>query len=61
MADTYMKALLNLEILRSAANANAHQTNVRFSKQGGGLPQRPIRLVGRQGLELWPRRRASDY
>ena len=27
----------NLEILRSAANANAHQTNVRFSKQGGRI------------------------
>ena len=27
----------NLEILRSAANTNAHQTNVRFSKQGGGI------------------------
>jgi len=37
MADTYTKALLTLEILRSAANTNAHQTNVRFSKQGGGI------------------------
>jgi len=27
----------NLEILRSAANTNAHQTNVRFSKQGAGI------------------------
>jgi hypothetical protein len=27
----------NSEVLRSAANTNAHQTNVRFAKQGSGI------------------------